>query len=338
MFSKSPLASLLKHLQIVYESRNEGKDAAEASTKKIDHRLDQLEQLFEMKGKLSKQLQTEMDGTMDELSSEGPQLILIFNSLKYLTLSNVHSLLIVFTGVFQKRKEALTAQVIAKSTTVFGNLIELYCNGSDTTVATTAGQFCRLFIRAEAVAVHLLNNPTLRDPFITKIPPHAQFEISADGFVTLKALLLKHNKEVGKWFRSNAEVMLTLYSPLLASKSPYVVKRQALKLLVEILVTREHYYFMIHFINDPKQLTTILMCFGSKNKAIKFEAFHSFKLFVANPQKTPEVAAVLLKHKKRLLDFLNTFDWQNFQAQFADEITMIKTHLDKLETEQKTAS
>ena len=43
------------------------------------------------------------------------------------------------------------------------------------------------------------------------------------------------------------------------------------------------------------------------SKSIQFEAFHVFKVFVANPNKTRPVTEVLLNNKDKLLDYLETF-------------------------------
>lgn len=44
-----------------------------------------------------------------------------------------------------------------------------------------------------------------------------------------------------------------------------------------------------------------------KNRAIQFEAFHVFKVFVANPKKTDGVLDILLRNKDKLIVFLNNF-------------------------------
>ena len=39
----------------------------------------------------------------------------------------------------------------------------------------------------------------------------------------------------------------------------------------------------------------------------RYEAFHVFKVFVANPRKPPEVVAALVRNKARLVAYLDTF-------------------------------
>ena len=44
-----------------------------------------------------------------------------------------------------------------------------------------------------------------------------------------------------------------------------------------------------------------------KSKNIQFEAFHVFKVFVANPNKTAPVKDILVKNKDKLVKFLSDF-------------------------------
>lgn len=61
----------------------------------------------------------------------------------------------------------------------------------------------------------------------------------------------------------------------------------------------------------------ILLRDPSKN--IQFEAFHVFKIFVANPTKTKPVYEILLKNQKKLMDFLDTFQAGKDDDGFTEE-------------------
>lgn len=110
------------------------------------------------------------------------------------------------------------------------------------------------------------------------------------------------------------------YKTLLSSDN-YVTKRMSLKLLGEILLDRSNFNVMsgsptalpclataavcvrdsddshaahVHktrmkFISSKENLKTIMLLLRDKSPAIQFEAFHVFKVFVANPKKPPEV-------------------------------------------------
>ena len=44
-----------------------------------------------------------------------------------------------------------------------------------------------------------------------------------------------------------------------------------------------------------------------KSRNIQFEAFHVFKVFVANPKKPPQIESILRRNKEKLLTFLKGF-------------------------------
>ena len=51
----------------------------------------------------------------------------------------------------------------------------------------------------------------------------------------------------------------------------------------------------------------------------QFEAFHVFKVFVANPRKPPEIVAALVRNQARLVGYLETFHADRNDPQFLDE-------------------
>jgi len=44
-----------------------------------------------------------------------------------------------------------------------------------------------------------------------------------------------------------------------------------------------------------------------KSKSIQYEAFHVFKVFVANPNKPAEISDIIVRNKERLVAFLKQF-------------------------------
>lgn len=126
-----------------------------------------------------------------------------------------------------------------------------------------------------------------------------------------------------------------MYTPLLQSHN-YVARRQSLKLLGEILRERASlsvmfkcvhhsrtglFHFCDVFVHDVrKQLTPgaryvgsadnlnqTMMLLCDKCRSIQLEAFHVFKLFVANPRKTDPVLEILVRNKDELIAFLRNF-------------------------------
>ena len=68
-------------------------------------------------------------------------------------------------------------------------------------------------------------------------------------------------------------------------------------------------------------------------KAIQFEAFHVFKIFVANPKKSPGIVEILSRNKKKLIEFLMKFqkDKENADEQFNEEKNTLLKTLNQLE-------
>ena len=61
---------------------------------------------------------------------------------------------------------------------------------------------------------------------------------------------------------------------------------------------------MMRYINDPNNLKILMNLLRQPSKTIQFEAFHVFKVFVANPNKTKPITEILLLNKDKLVDFL----------------------------------
>ena len=77
---------------------------------------------------------------------------------------------------------------------------------------------------------------------------------------------------------------------------------------------------MTTYISNPENLKLMMNLLRDKSKNIQFEAFHVFKVFVANPNKSKAIMDILLKNKEKLVTFLGSFhnDRQD-DEQFTDE-------------------
>lgn len=130
--------------------------------------------------------------------------------------------------------------------------------------------------------------------------------------------------------RSYNELM-EMYSRLLASDN-YVLKRQSLKLLSEFLLDRENFRIMMKYISDKSNLKVVMLMLRHKQANIQFEAFHVFKVFVANPEKPREVLEILEANRDKLIAFLQGFQNDKDDEQFAEEKAMLISTLQKLPT------
>jgi len=134
----------------------------------------------------------------------------------------------------------------------------------------------------------------------------ATFDIASDAFATFKDLLTRHKTLVAEFLEANYDQVFEHYTRLLVSDN-YVTKRQSLKLLGELLLDRTNFNIMSRYITNAENLKLMMNLLRHKSRNIQFEAFHVFKVFVANPNKTPPILDILQKNKERLLTYLRNF-------------------------------
>src|SRR5688500_8442355 len=64
---------------------------------------------------------------------------------------------------------------------------------------------------------------------------------------------------------------------------------------------------MTKYISDSGNLKLLMVMLRDKSRNIQFEAFHVFKVFVANPNKPAPILSILCKNKDKLVSFLTNF-------------------------------
>jgi calcium binding protein 39 len=144
------------------------------------------------------------------------------------------------------------------------------------------------------------------------------FGISTDAYTSLKETLTRHKPMVAEYLDKNYDRFFNSFTTLILS-SNYVTKRQSLKLLGEILLDRANFSVMTRYIANDANLKMMMNLLRDKSKNIQFEAFHVFKVFVANPKKPPQIEAILRRNKEKLLVFLKNFHNDKDDEQFTDE-------------------
>jgi len=145
------------------------------------------------------------------------------------------------------------------------------------------------------------------------------FDIASDAFSTFKELLTRHKILCAEFLEQNYDKVFDHYQKLLNSEN-YVTKRQALKLLGELLLDRHNFTTMTRYISSADNLKLMMNLLREKSRNIQFEAFHVFKVFVANPNKPRPILEILLRNKEKLVDFLSKFhNDRSEDEQFNDE-------------------
>lgn len=75
----------------------------------------------------------------------------------------------------------------------------------------------------------------------------------------------------------------------------------------EILLDRSNFTVMTRYISSADNLKLMMNLLRDKSRNIQFEAFHVFKVFVANPHKTRPIVDILVKNQDKLIHFLGNF-------------------------------
>lgn len=201
-------------------------------------------------------------------------------------------------------------------------------------IALNCGAVLRECIRHEYLCKKLLMSSNF-DAFFEFVQK-SNFDVASDAFATFKMMLTRHKPMVAEFLETNYDMVITKYNELIQSRN-YVTKRQSLKLLGEILLDRVNFKIMIRYINDSEHLKIMMNLLKGKSKTIQFEAFHVFKVFVANPKKSEQVLSILTRNKDRLIDFLERFQQEKDDEQFKEEKEiLLKTLKDLQQPEEKT--
>ena len=149
------------------------------------------------------------------------------------------------------------------------------------------------------------------------------FEIASDAMATFREALMRHKELTVDFLQANYERFFKTYNSELLQKGNYVTRRQSLKLLGEILLDSVHVNVMLKYVADVENLCLMMNLLRDESNSIQFEAFHIFKVFVANPDKPASVAMILSKNKAKLITYLNDFQTTREDESFQSERTML---------------
>lgn len=155
------------------------------------------------------------------------------------------------------------------------------------------------------------------------------FDAAADAFATLKDLLTRHKPLAAEYLESHFVEFFTRFSSLMQSGN-YVTRRQSVKLLGELLLDRSNFNTMTKYISDPGNLKIVMVLLRDKYKTIQFEAFHVFKVFVANPQKAQPIIDILKKNQQLLVQYLQQFQPEKEDELFVEEKSLLIKEINSL--------
>ncbi|EMC95877.1 hypothetical protein BAUCODRAFT_71629 [Baudoinia panamericana UAMH 10762] len=194
--------------------------------------------------------------------------------------------------------DAVAAVILYDEPTEGGKRIDIYSDIDVTKQSSGKGVFWRFF------------------DWIDK----SSFEVSADAFDCFRVILTKHKPLVSQYIGTNFNLFFDKYNNILIKSESYVTKRQSLKLLGEVLLDRQFYEVMTRYVDSGENLKLIMYQLKDDRRMVQYEAFHVFKIFAANPNKSYEVSKFLVMNKQRLLKFLPKFlEERTEDEQFNDE-------------------
>jgi calcium binding protein 39 len=232
----------------------------------------------------------------------------------------------------------------------FDSLMQVIVDGHDTTkhgaadVGLHFGSMYRSCMRHPFLYKELVGTSERAErfvfPFLDTFVHVPNFEISSDSMESLRQAFNANNErildeEISRTMAQTAAEFLTRdyeaiwdqrYNPkLLSDEANYMTRRVALQILSTVLLTRSNYAVMIKYVASRINLILVMKLLRDTSPHITLDAFHVFKVFVANPNKPPEVIKILKDNQVKLCRYLQTLhqDKEESDAQFRDEKALI---------------
>ncbi|XP_050136406.1 putative MO25-like protein At5g47540 isoform X1 [Malus sylvestris] len=202
-----------------------------------------------------------------------------------------------------------------------------YEDNSD--IALSYGAITRECIRHQNIARYVLESDHVKEFFYYIQTPN--FDVASDAATTFKELMTRHKSTVAEFLSKNYEWFFHEYNSQLLESPNYITKRQAIKLLGDMLLDRTNSDVMVRYVCSLHNMIILMNLLRDPKKTIKLETFQVFKLFVANQNKPPEIVNVLVKNRTKLIRFLNDFtiekedkQFEANKAQVINEISVLK--------------
>ncbi|KAK7292461.1 hypothetical protein RIF29_08242 [Crotalaria pallida] len=203
-------------------------------------------------------------------------------------------------------------------------LMDILISGYENTGMTLHyGAMLRECIRHQIVAKYVLDSPHMEKFFdYIQLP---NFDIAADAAVTFKELLTRHKSTVAEFLSKNYEWFFDEFNSKLLESSNYVTRRQAVKLLGDMLLDRSNSAVMTKYVSSRDSLRILMNLLRESSKSIQIEAFHVFKLFAANQSKPADIIGILVTNRSKLLTLLGDLKTDKEDEQFeADKAQVMK--------------
>ncbi|XP_073103541.1 putative MO25-like protein At5g47540 isoform X1 [Elaeis guineensis] len=204
------------------------------------------------------------------------------------------------------------------------DLLDLLVSGYENMdIALHYGAMLRECIRHQSIARYVLESEHMKKFFnYIQLP---NFDIASDASATFKELLTRHKSTVAEFLSKNYDWFFNEFNSKLLESPNYITRRQAIKLLGDMLLDRSNSAVMMRYVSSKDNLMILMNLLRESSKNIQIEAFHVFKLFAANQNKPQEIVSILVTNRNKLLRLLGDFKTDKEDEQFdADKSQVIK--------------
>lgn len=249
------------------------------------------------------------------LVSEGDLLLLLARNLSLMEFETRKDAVQIFNNLL--RRNGSETAVSERTGEVLSILVEGYNNGD---IALNCGAILKECIRHEGLTKQILDSGLFWRFF--ELVELSDFDVASDAFSAFKECLTRHVNVSAKFIEGEMDQFVGSYNALLRSPN-YVTRRQSLKLLGEMLLERANFRIMTHYIASPTNLQLIMNLLLDSRRNIQFEAFHVFKIFVANPKKPDNVQHILVRNKEKMLAYLTDFLSDREDEQFQEDRDLV---------------
>lgn len=213
-------------------------------------------------------------------------------------------------------------------------------HGSDPDVALLSGSMLRASLRHRHLYERLLSTdgaqPTSAERYVYPLLDHfvnlQNFDVASDALASVRDIFITDRNVASEYLERDYDNVISKFNTNLQSTN-YITRRLSLKFLGEILLDRANFNVMMRYISSRENLKIIMLLLSDPSPNIQFEAFHVFKIFVANPNKAAEITKILSQNKVKLVAYLEKFhgEKESSDDQFRDEKILIVTTLNALE-------
>ncbi|KAL1567794.1 putative MO25-like protein isoform X2 [Salvia divinorum] len=106
------------------------------------------------------------------------------------------------------------------------------------------------------------------------------------------------------------------YNSKLLVSTNYITRRQAIKLLDDILLERSNSAVMIRYVSSKDNLRILMNLLRESSKSIQIETFHVFKLFASNQNKPTDIINILVANRTKLFRLIADINNDKGDEQF----------------------